>query len=348
MFGNGHQFNVCVTQFEHIFDDLLGQFSIIEIGSTIFGPFPRTEMQFVDGDGPLIAVFRGAVPQPVVVLPGETAEIIDERGTFRGMFRREGIRIGFLNDLPRGCPETEFIGAASTQVWDETPPDATVAGFQGIFAVSPPIGITDDRNVAGIGRPDREFGSCNSVDGIRMSAKMSIQCGIHTIGCRLEQAARKKSVARFGPPILVYAKEPSGAVPPIPAIVVHDADLSLHGDTLVVTDPSVSTATATDVLQLVQKIGNLEVRTLGSLRDAHSPGVRLDKLYGLCRLILWINTTTKRNRINRQSGRQCRDCGSLEFSARNYDQLRDVSRITTTEFVMTFGKKGPVTIKNVR
>ena len=106
-------------------------------------------------------VMKDPARAAVTVLPREAVQVVNHRGAFRRNFRVERIRVGLLDDMSGRRAQTVFVGSPRTDLGNEAPPDAAVAGFERAATI-PTGGSRAARGIAGAGERAWRHGNAHA------------------------------------------------------------------------------------------------------------------------------------------------------------------------------------------
>ena len=139
-----HQLDVRVPEFLHVVDQERSQLAVVEELTTILRSLPRPEMDFVNRDRLLVPVHRLALVDPCAVAPRMAVQVADNRRALRGNLAREGVRVDLLQQMAIASPQCELVSVTLLESWNESPPNAVVAGVERVATVHPRVQITQD------------------------------------------------------------------------------------------------------------------------------------------------------------------------------------------------------------
>lgn len=126
---------------------------------------PRFEVNLVNGNRLFEPMAFGAGIHPFRVAPCVFLKIADDGGGLRWHFRAEAERIGFQLPVAQETRTDEIlVGVAVFRLGEENLPDPRVPAAHGVTAGIPVVEIAGDRNIFGVGRPEREAHALNTVD----------------------------------------------------------------------------------------------------------------------------------------------------------------------------------------
>ena len=183
VFGQRHQLQMGVTHFVSVVDQHVRQFTIVEVLPAVFGPLPGAQMDLVHRDGLFYPIGGFALVQPVLVLPREAREVVDDRGGFRRLFGIEGHGVGLLQDFAAVGANGVLVGVSLGNALDKSVPDAGIARQERILTGCPMIRVAENRDLAGVGGPNSETGAGNSSYLVEVSA----ECPIHQTVCPVSE-----------------------------------------------------------------------------------------------------------------------------------------------------------------
>ena len=139
-------------------------------------------MHFVSRHRLLHHIGFATLSQPIVVLPLVAAEIADDGSGLRTQLGLKGIRVGLFEPFALLSHERELVLLAGLNAGDEARPNAGVAAVQLMAAVLPAVGVADQRDLAGIRRPDSEVSTDDAVTFREVCAEVSIVRTSHAEG----------------------------------------------------------------------------------------------------------------------------------------------------------------------
>ena len=152
-----HELHVREAERRYVVGERVRQLAVAERTVAFLGYAPPgADVQLVDGPGRIERVDLRAAAEPLAILPRKL-EVPHHRGGARRYLGAEGVRIGLVGGavLRDHVVLVERTGAHSGQ---HSLPDTGGVGAraQGVAAALPAVEIPDDRDGAGVGRPDRK------------------------------------------------------------------------------------------------------------------------------------------------------------------------------------------------
>ena len=143
----------------------------------IFGDAaPRTEVDFVNGDGRLEPVLLRPARKPVGVVPFVMIEARDDGAGVGAQLRAEGVGIGFeREDVPARADNFIFVDGVFLELREKNFPDARgAASAHGMDAAVPAVEVANDTDALCAGSPDREVNAPNAFQRYDVSAEFLV------------------------------------------------------------------------------------------------------------------------------------------------------------------------------
>src|SRR5882762_289766 len=96
MLHDREQFDVRITQFLDVWNELIGELAVSQPTVAVFwNAAPRAEMNLVNGDGRVEPILFFARSKPVAVVPEISVQVRDDGASLGTKLRAERVRIGF-------------------------------------------------------------------------------------------------------------------------------------------------------------------------------------------------------------------------------------------------------------
>jgi hypothetical protein len=112
MLRDGEKLDVRVPHLPDVGDEIVRQFPVRKIAGAFPSlPLPRPEVDFVDRDGLLQKIPRAPAGHPLVVPPGVSVDVANDRARSRRVLVPEGMGVGLEEQIPR-LPGADLILAA--------------------------------------------------------------------------------------------------------------------------------------------------------------------------------------------------------------------------------------------
>ena len=172
MLGDGQQLDVCEAHLAHIGHELGSEFAVGEHPAIRMAP-PRPRVHFVDADGRVPAMARGARAHPLGVTPGVAAGLAHNGGIGTGALQKAGIRIGFEWQrfaIERADRELVVLARAHAR-HEDLPETGLPMRSHGVCGQIPAVEVPDHGHAGGLGRPDHEEHAGHAVDLAQVCAK---------------------------------------------------------------------------------------------------------------------------------------------------------------------------------
>ena len=189
----------------------MGEFDVAE-GPVVFlcHALPGRKVHLVDANrlfGPLLA---GAILHPALVRPGESPEVVDDRGGLLSVLAIESERVALQADLPVVSLDLKFVVAAFFDSGDKNFPDTAAKQFaHGLDAAVPVVEITDYADALRVGGPDAEDRALHAIDFGEMRSEFLVKIPVVSLGMQVDvriakDAAEGIRVTRF--PLLAIVR----------------------------------------------------------------------------------------------------------------------------------------------
>ena len=176
VFAYRQQFDVRESHRRCITDQIVGELVIGEIPVAL-GPFPRTEVHFVDRHRRVPVVRFRTAREPVTVAPVAFRGFAHDRRRCRRMLRCKGKRIGFeRKQRAVGAEQLVFINGARAHVGQENlpHPGADLLAHR-VTAAVPIVEIANDGNPLRIRCPNRKPDAVDAVHLHRVRAEFLVK-----------------------------------------------------------------------------------------------------------------------------------------------------------------------------
>src|SRR5436190_3943546 len=172
--GDWHELDMGEAHLFDVFDQLPGQFAIVEEFGGRFFP-PRTQVKFIDADRRLQRIgFRSAV-NPCLIGPLEFPVVPNDGIVARVAFEEEAERVGLLDDVPLAIANFVFVLVALLYARDKNFPDAGLAKrTHQVETAIPIVEVADDADALGVGGPDGEAGAGHAINSAQLGAQLII------------------------------------------------------------------------------------------------------------------------------------------------------------------------------
>ncbi|MNQ82799.1 hypothetical protein D3C85_978610 [compost metagenome] len=216
MLHDRHQLDVGEPQGLHVRDQALGKLCPVVLASDLTGivdfALPGTGMQLIDRQRRARPLTLAAALHPVRVLP------VDGQG--RGNFRRRvgghlgGQRhgVGLERQNPVGAEDFVLVGFSRLQARNEHLPDpGRMAQAHRMAATIPHVEITDHRDPARIGGPDRKAHTVHTVDGLQLCAQAGAELPMVAFGKQVQVHLAQQRTKTVGILRGLFAAGPLGA-----------------------------------------------------------------------------------------------------------------------------------------
>ena len=164
MLHDGQNLDVRESQLFDVSAQLLRQAPITHETAVLVAP-PRSQVDFVNRQWPVMPTRRLLGPLPVVVAPAVPGRASHQAGGAGTEFAGAGVRIRLDQQSPAVCVAQFELVTALADSGNEQLPDA-LAGMaaHGVTTPVPVIEITNNADPLGIGRPDGEQGPIDARD----------------------------------------------------------------------------------------------------------------------------------------------------------------------------------------
>ena len=144
-------------------------------------------MQFINAHRPAQRGSVGAGSHPVMIVPVKPARVPDNGGIIRCGFKKEANRVGFFAHRATGSKQVKYIMHPLPDIWDEQLPHARVAeATHGMGITAPMVEVALDTHATGVGCPHRKANAMNTVDLLRMCAKLVVDAALVTLTERVQ------------------------------------------------------------------------------------------------------------------------------------------------------------------
>ena len=140
-------------------------------------------MDFVNADGRAERIATAALLEPLGIGPFEFLVVPNDGGVFWRDFVEGTVRISFDGEMALESFNFVFIESALAEAGDENFPDAGRAeNAHGVEAAVPVIEIANDTDALGVGRPNGETDTGDTVQSAEMSAEFIVDAEFVALG----------------------------------------------------------------------------------------------------------------------------------------------------------------------
>ena len=167
MLGDRQQLDMGEAHLLDVGDQARGEFAVGEVAVALLRhPGPRAQVDLVDRDRAVAVVDGVAALHPGAVAPGELGQAFEPGGGLGRLLGREGDRIRLeRQERAVGSAHLELVVPAPLQFGDEQFPDAAILPQpHRVASAVPVVEVADDRDAAGVRRPDREAEARRAAD----------------------------------------------------------------------------------------------------------------------------------------------------------------------------------------
>jgi hypothetical protein len=159
MLRDGEKLDVRIPHLPDVGDEIVRQFPVRKItGAFPSLPLPRPEVDFVDRDGLFQKIPRAPAGHPLVVPPGVSVDVANDRARPRGVLGPEGMGVGLEEQIPRlSGADLILVDLPLSQAGDEYLPDAAFPPVaHRVPAAVPVVEVPHHGHALGVGGPHGE------------------------------------------------------------------------------------------------------------------------------------------------------------------------------------------------